>query len=812
MAGVVLLAGTVILASTLGLVLEGADSAKIIKNKVDLGLASYDKGEFHTAKAQFDAASELLDHLDNLDVRKYATRWRRLPETLRSLAAKLRELKFGPNLDEMKDLARDKGQLAERYARTRDAADALFQAALRLRFRLLLGAGGNLTDAIEELKFALQPFYVLEADDWTKLDHILVLLDDKRFARLQVEVNELLFLWMATIDESLSPKGEMSEQTWRASDRELAARAVAICDRALAFAEPKQTWRTLKARLERAALPANELAAPPLGRIVSRIEGEPRDVAEERSALACFEWALLWTRTKRPARAIEWMRQAVRLEPGNYWYQYFLAYVEDQAGLTDDALNHYSSAVALQPRSPWVWFSRARIYRSKGRWAWAIDDMRMALNELGQGPESRQVHLELGYLYQELGDFPRARAEYNSVLAANVRDDIARAARLNLANIDVESGAIDRARAEYDELLGLEPGDTAVRQSRALLELRMGQAERAEHDLTALLDLDLKPKNPNEILEARALARLLLGRTAQAMADASKARRAHPCPAHERLWQRTVLAARRAEHLDLDQPQTLALLPLGGRRLEADLRAAADALARIATARGETAYRALLTRSVILAFLGESKAAIADASRALALSPFSVEAYLVRARIGSFVGDRAEAMRDVERGLAIQVDHPGLIELHGVLRQAEGDLRGALEDYDWAIAWGAVDDVHSRKASALVAVGDYEAAIHEWSLALRRDPELPEAFLGRARTYLQIRDRDLTDLALADLEQAASWAHSDARFEAAVVGAYLQCLKARPDRLPRLLTLAGRAAGDLWRSLEDRSRMTAGLP
>src|SRR5207248_2418707 len=82
--------------------------------------------------------------------------------------------------------------------------------------------------------------------------------------------------------------------------------------------------------------------------------------------------------------------------------------------------------------------------------------------------------------------FARARAEYDGITAANATDSFARAARLNRANLDVESGAIDHALAEYGALLGLDLGDTAVRHSRALLELRLGQAALPENHLTAL--------------------------------------------------------------------------------------------------------------------------------------------------------------------------------------------------------------------------------------------------------------------------------------------------------------------------------------
>ena len=114
-----------------------------------------------------------------------------------------------------------------------------------------------------------------------------------------------------------------------------------------------------------------------------------------------------------------------------------------------------------------------------------------------------------------------------------------------------------------------------------------------------------------------------------------------------------------------------------------------------------------------------------------------------------------------------------------------------------------MDGIHLRKAAALVAVGEYHEAVVEWSTALRRDPELPEAFLGRARTHIRLGH---ADLAVADLEQAASWAHSDPRMEVAIVSAYLRCLVERPDRFPRFLNLASRAARDVWRSIDGRNR------
>ena len=234
------------------------------------------------------------------------------------------------------------------------------------------------------------------------------------------------------------------------------------------------------------------------------------------------------------------------------------------------------------------------------------------------------------------------------------RDTLARAARLNRANIDAESGAVDRARDEYDALLALDLSDTATRHSRALVELRMGQPDRAEKDLSALLEMGLRVKRPGEILGARATARLLAGRTAEALKDASEARRDYPCPAHERLWQRARSWPIAGSGAAPDRP------PRGHGPALRSGRGAAGCRPHRAAASwpGETshlpgrdavAYRAALTRSVILATLGRHDEAVAAATWALALSPFSPDAYLIRARVLSpSGGDRRAAFADVE--------------------------------------------------------------------------------------------------------------------------------------------------------------------
>ena len=177
------------------------------------------------------------------------------------------------------------------------------------------------------------------------------------------------------------------------------------------------------------------------------------------------------SRHARRASAIDWLQRAARLQSDNYWYQFLLAYLEDKAGFVDDALDHYSVAVALKPESPGVRFSRARLYRSKGRWDWARDDLESVLEKLSGRPEAPQVHLELGYLYQELGNFAGARSEYDQVIAGDHVGTYAKAARLNLEALTTALAEQQAARAKEQILLNAR---------RDQLEARLRTAERAE--------------------------------------------------------------------------------------------------------------------------------------------------------------------------------------------------------------------------------------------------------------------------------------------------------------------------------------------
>jgi eukaryotic-like serine/threonine-protein kinase len=786
-----------LLAGGFGLRVEQSNLLRQATVEADAGQEALDRRDYSAAKARFDAAANLADR-SALTPWSYLLKFKDFRQIGGQLRSKFQDFKAAEAPENLKALALEKSMLAERTGIVHQKAAELFRAADHLRFQLLLDEGNELTQATLDLKKVLAPFFVLENSKWPELPHAMLLLDPDRRARLLGDVNELLFLWMAAIDESAGDSPQLKTSQGPHDGDDLLAPALAICEKALPWAQPKAPWVALRARLRASQALANRtvLEGNSGGNSPS---GEPSEVTLVDSPLACFQWGVLAYRADRLSRAIEWLERASRLNGGrNYWYQFLLGYLEDKAGYTDDAFRNYSVAAALRPDSPWLLFSLARIYRVRGQWYWARKNITAALEQLEGKPEATQVRLELAYLYQQVGDFAKAREQYDFIVGADGSGVYARAARLNLANIDAESGAPERARQAYDALIVEDLTDTAARKSRALLELRLGQAERAAIDLTALLEAKNGVKNRDELLAERALAFLLLGRAPQAVSDADEAQRTRPSPAHERLRQRALLAARRAEGLQLERPEEVMVFPVGGARLTLDLRAAAALLGRTVQAHPDRAVRATLNQAVIWAALREHARALEAAARALEASPQSARAYLIRARVRYFAGDRARAANDVDRGLQIQPTDPGLLELRGVLQAAAGDARGALESYSTALHWGALGRIHVYKAAAQEALGRDTVALREWSLALRSDPELPEAYLGRARLAVRLKD---WDLALADLEQAAAWAQGDPQTELAITAAYFRCLATHPKHFGRWLVLASRTIQDFRGSL-----------
>jgi serine/threonine protein kinase/Tfp pilus assembly protein PilF len=709
------------------------------RRDLDAGIRAAAAGEFTAAAAQFAMA------FDRANVG--AT------QALRSLAEEA---------DRCKNDALAAG-------RVRDRAEAFFRKIEPIRFRLITGHG--LKSASHELQDVFNEFKVLGPALWTD-DPELARLDPARRARLIEEVNEVLFLWVVASD----PPG----------DPQQARRAAAVCERALLFAEPKDPWHALKARYD--------------GR-GSVTEGVPARPLAEASARACFEWGLLAVLEGHPELALAWFERAVSLRPDRFWNQFALAFYHALYGDAGQALAHYDAAVALRPESSWALFNRAQLAWSRqGDWERALLDLeRVQAQPNGLDPEL--LALELGRVAQRLGDYPSALARYDAVIAANADVDLTRHARLNRARVELELGPSGRARAwvDYQRLLSEDSEDAAARMGHALLALRASRPDVAEADLTRLL-IQPRGEPPNaslraEWLSARALARLALGRITAAASDADEAVQLAPSPGRLRVQLRVAVAARRDSALAALDPDELDRLPVGGCALVADLDATAEGLRRCAEKEraglpGPDELAATMSRAALLSAIGNQAGALAEADRAVALRPSVADVWLLRARVRRRAGDPKGAMSDVESGLARAPSEMSLQTIRGRLLIEAGRPAAALAILDQTLAAGTGEPAHAVRAQALSDLARYQESIAEWTLALRHDPEDPDAFIGRAGCFVRL---GRWEPALADLESAVDCSYDRPAILARAAVVYASCLPERPNRLSRVLGLAWRA-------------------
>jgi tetratricopeptide (TPR) repeat protein len=669
----------------------------------------------------------------------------------------------------LRDLGREALAMQRRAieaGEVRSEADALGRLSGPLRFHLL-GFGGDRASASRDLGAALVPFRVLDEADWSGRPE-LRLLDGPRRARLLEEVNGLLFSWVvAAVADG-------------PGDEEVGRRGVLMCDRALAFAEPRAPWVALRdwCRWQAGAAPRR----PPL----------PIDPSAESSARACFQWGLLATLAGDRGLALGWLARAQFLRPDDYWNEYALAYHLEQAGDVEGALRHYEAAVALRPGAPWARFNRAHLYAfRRGAWGHALRDLDRAVTADGDLAGDRaRFRVERGKVRQAVGDVVGARDDFQAAIASDPAGGGGRDARLDLARLDAEAGAPWRACAAYDALILSDPSDRTARLARALLALRRGRPTEAEADLTYLLNeaQDALPTARADWLEYRALARLVLRHTTGAVADAEAALRLGRTPGRLRLRARASLAANGPVEPALLHPDEIAGWPVGGQALAADLQAAAERLRPAAADPVASSSSKLLALAAILSALGDHAAAAAEADRAVWRSP-SAAAYALRAEVRARAGNRPGALADVERGLAIDRASPRLLALRGRFSVEDGDLGAGLAWLDRALRLGAGGTVHQWKAAALMGLGRAEDAASAWSDALAGDPEDPFAYLGRARS---MRRLGLWENALADLERAAERAAEGSPLLVRVTLDYLDCVPARPDRLHRVAGLVRR--------------------
>jgi tetratricopeptide (TPR) repeat protein len=218
--------------------------------------------------------------------------------------------------------------------------------------------------------------------------------------------------------------------------------------------------------------------------------------------------------------AIADLTRAIELDPtqADYFYERGSAYASDQR--TDKALEDFSQAIKLKPDDVPALMARAELRAERDDRAEAISPDLDAADQAA--PREGNMRMDLGDLYQHVGNYPAAIAQYDHWIDSHNRDDVGmpRAHDARCWARALTGQGLDQALEDCNFAVRRAPREAGFLESRGLVYLRQGRFDKAIADYDAALALD--PKRA-WALYGRGLAKQHVGQLAAGQADIAAA-------------------------------------------------------------------------------------------------------------------------------------------------------------------------------------------------------------------------------------------------------------------------------------------------
>lgn len=222
--------------------------------------------------------------------------------------------------------------------------------------------------------------------------------------------------------------------------------------------------------------------AAPIAAVGGRGEAETTDAAGFSARGAMYQ-----TQRDLP-HAIADFSRAIELAPkvGSYPYQRAVAYL--QTGRPALAMADLDAALGLAPDDVRARLLRAQVAMRTGRREAALADLDQLATAL---PRSDMARLTVGQLYDAADHFPEAIAQYGQWLDTHPGDSHRASAFNGRCWARALSGQdLDKARSDCNAAVKAMPGQGSYRDSRGLVELRLGDPDAAIADYDAALQLN----------------------------------------------------------------------------------------------------------------------------------------------------------------------------------------------------------------------------------------------------------------------------------------------------------------------------------
>lgn len=123
-----------------------------------------------------------------------------------------------------------------------------------------------------------------------------------------------------------------------------------------------------------------------------------------------------------PQKAIEYLNNAIRLQPNDAEAYYNRGIAYDNLGRHQQAIKDYSQTVRLKPDYAEAFHNRGTLYNTTGQYQLAIADFNESIRI---NPGEADNYIGLGFAYDQLGQHQQAITEYSKAIA--LKPDNARA-------------------------------------------------------------------------------------------------------------------------------------------------------------------------------------------------------------------------------------------------------------------------------------------------------------------------------------------------------------------------------------------------
>lgn len=177
---------------------------------------------------------------------------------------------------------------------------------------------------------------------------------------------------------------------------------------------------------------------------------------------------------------------ALAAMPDNYVAHFVLGKALADKGRTDEAVEHYRTALSINPNCEAACAALGGVLLDRGDVAGAVEHLRRATRI---SPGTAIYHANLGRALMDSGDLEGAVYEIKEALRRSPR---LIAARNNLAYTLIQLGRVDEAQGHCEKVLSTAPRSSDAFNNLGLIALQRGDLERAGAHFRTALRLDPK--------------------------------------------------------------------------------------------------------------------------------------------------------------------------------------------------------------------------------------------------------------------------------------------------------------------------------